>query len=303
MLKLFWRARVCGLAMTIAALAGSFARAADRPEIMLWPQGMPEPKVPADPPERVETDQDGISRRLHVCRPRLVVFQPANSSGKLTSALIVVPGGGFGRLADGHEGAEACEWLVKHGMTAFLLLHRTPTNLHAQPHAGPVQDVQQAVIEVRRRAAEFAVDAQKIGVLGFSAGGQAALIAATNPPTFQREPEYASLAATPDLLLLLYPYQIYDPERKGLRKEVGLEGPGMPTFIAQMGDDSASLPQGSAQLYLELVARKIPAELHIYETGGHGFGMRARPHAAGPTDWPARALAWLTLHGFLPPRN
>jgi acetyl esterase/lipase len=98
---------------------------------------------------------------------------------------------------------------------------------------------------------------------------------------------------------LLYPYQIYDAATKSLRKEIRFDGTLPPTFITQMGDDTASLPQGSALLYLELINRKVPAELHIYERGGHGFGMRSRPNATGPNDWQPRAVNWLRSHGFV----
>ncbi len=286
--------------LTFAMSYSCVATAADHPEIVLWPNGTPEPKVPAEPPEQVELGKDGISRRSNVSQPRLIVYQPSSKApGKPGSALIIVPGGGFGRLADGHEGSEACEWLAKQGITAFLLLHRTPTNMHTPPHAGPVQDTQKAMMEVRRRAQEWNIDPQKIGVLGFSAGGQVAIIAATNRPTFSLEPDLAAISPVPNLLLLLYPYQIYDAQRKGLREEIQFDGELPPTFIAQMGDDAASLPQGSVLLYLELISRKIPAELHIYENGGHGFGMRSRPNAAGPADWQPRAVDWLKLHGHI----
>ena len=102
-----------------------------------------------------------------------------------------------------------------------------------------------------------------------------------------------------DFLLLLYPYQIYDATTKSLRKEIQLDGGLPPTFIAQMGDDTGSLPQGSTLLYLELINRKIPAELHIYQRGGHGFGMRARPNSTGPTDWTHRATDWLKQGGLV----
>lgn len=273
--------------------------AADLPQIMLWPNGMPEPKVLTDPPESVELGKDGISRRSNVSQPRLFVHLPSHAQlPQPGAAMIVVPGGGFGRLADGHEGFEACEWLAKQGITTFLLVHRTPTNMHAEPFAGPVQDLQKAIIDVRLNAQKWNVDPQKIGVLGFSAGGQVAIIAATNKPTFELEPDRSSVSASPNILLLLYPYQIYDAERKALRKEIRVEGELPPSFIAQMGDDSASLPQGSTLLYLELINRKVPAELHIYENGGHGFGMRPRPDATGPTDWQLRAIDWLKRHGY-----
>ena len=277
------------------------AFAADRPEIILWPQGMPEPVVPAEPPEDVKLGADGISRRTHVSKPRLVVHLPPKDVAASGAAVIVVPGGGFGVLADGHEGSEACEWLAKQGVVSFLLLHRAPTSKHPAPNAGPVQDAQKAVSDVRRLAADYGIDPHKIGVLGFSAGGQVTVIAATNDLKFPTSaPSAAPIAShKPDFLLLLYPYQIYDPATKFLRKEINLDGGLPPTFIAQMGDDTGSLAQGSALLYFELINRKIPAELHIYQRGGHGFGMRARPNSTGPTDWTHRATDWLKQGGLV----
>ena len=283
------------LSSLLACLCCLAASAADRPEILLWPNGMPAPVVPADPPERVE--KDGVSRRFNISRPRLVVYSPAPGVRRGKAGILVVPGGGFGRLADEHEGSDACEWLAKNGVTAFLLLHRTPTSMHPEPSTGPVQDLQQGVMEVRRRAAAFELDPARIGVLGFSAGGQVALIAATNPPTFAPA---AGRSHRPDFLLAIYPYRIYDPAAGALRADIRLDAGLPPTFIAQMGDDTASLAQGSALLYLELLKRKVPAELHVYEKGGHGFGLRPRPNATGPTDWPHRALDWLRLRGYAP---
>jgi acetyl esterase/lipase len=278
-----------------AAFAVSTAFAAPPPEIVLWPQGTPEPVVAADAPEKSERGKDGIVRHTNISRPRLSVYEPPADVKRTGAAVIVVPGGGFGMLADEHEGSEAAEWLAQHGIVAFLLAHRTPTNKHTAPHAGPVQDLQKAVIEVRRRAAEYQVDPKKVGVLGFSAGGQVALIAATNERKFPGEA--ATESHKPDFLLVIYPYQIYDTVTKSLRAEIHVDAGLPPTFIAQMGDDTGSLAQGSTLLYLDLVNRKVPAEIHIYEKGGHGFGMRARPGATGPTDWQLRAVDWLKLHG------
>lgn len=271
--------------------------AAERPEIALWPKGMPEPVVPAEPAETVTVGADGISRRTNVSRPRLVIYEPAAGTARSGAGVIVIPGGGFGILADGHEGAEACEWLAKQGVVSFLLLHRAPTNKQPQPNVGPVQDAQQAVIAVRTQAAELKVNPKLIGVLGFSAGGQVAVIAATNEVRFPKEGPVVS--HKPDFMLLLYPYQIYDPTTKFLRKEIQLDAGLPPMFIAQMGDDGGSLPQGSTLLYLELINRKIPAEIHIYQRGGHGFGMRPRPNASGPTDWTNRASDWLRQGGYV----
>ena len=282
----------CVFVAVISLWANAFAE-----EVILWPNGLPEPVVPTDPPELVERGKDGISRRSNVSQPRLFVFQPPAGVAKSGAAIIVVPGGGLGRLADEHEGSDACAWLAKQGVVAFQLAHRTPTNMQPEPYLGPSQDVQRAVSLVRTRASDFGIDTAKIGVLGFSAGGHATLIAASNDRLYPEQKEQTS--HRPDFLVLLYPYKIYDPATKALQSKIRLDGGLPPTFIAQMGDDTGSVPQGSALLYLELVNRKIPAEIHIYERGGHGFGMRSRPNATGPTDWQTRALDWLRLRGYV----
>lgn len=283
--------RVVSLLVLAMYSAGAISAAAAPPEIPLWPQGMPDPVVSAEMPETVEKGKDGIQRRSHVSQPRLLVYEPPEGVTRTGAAAIVVPGGGFGILADEHEGSEAAEWLAKQGIVGFQLVHRAPTNKHPIPNVGPAQDLQKAMIEVRRRSAEFKVDPSKVGILGFSAGGQVALVAASSDLKFPSEAIAES--HKPDFLLLLYAYQIYDPTTNGIRSDILLDGGLPPTFIAQMGDDRGSLPQGSALLYLELINRDIPAELHVYERGGHGFGMRARPDATGPTDWQQRAIDWL----------
>ena len=290
--------RVVDLFVFVSCWAGiaSFA-VGGPPEILLWPQGMPEPVIPADPPEKVEKGADGIQRRTNVSQPRLFVHLPPAGVKRTGAAVVVVPGGGFGILADEHEGSDAAEWLAKNGIVGFQLAHRAPTNNHPVPNAGPVQDLQKSLIEIRRHANEYQVDPKRVGVLGFSAGGQVTLVAASNGRKFPADATTES--HKPDLLLLLYPYQIYDTTTKGLRADIQLDGGLPPTFIAQMGDDRGSLPQGSALLYLELVNRKIPAEIHIYEKGGHGFGMHSRPGATGPTDWQQRAIDWLRLHEYV----
>lgn len=280
------------LLFCVTFLMGANATVTAAPrEIPLWPQGMPEPAIPNEPPETVEKGKDGIQHRTNVSRPRLFVYEPSSGIKRTGAAVIVVPGGGFGVLADEHEGSDAAEWMAKQGIVGFHLAHRAPTNKHTVPNEGPAQDLQKAIIEVRRHASEFQIDPQKVGVLGFSAGGQVTLVAATNDRKFPAEGIAES--HKPDFLLLLYAYQIYDPATKGLRAEILLDGGLPPTFIAQMGDDKGSLAQGSTLLYLELINRKIPAELHIYEKGGHGFGMRSRPGTTGPTDWQQRAIDWL----------
>ncbi len=272
--------------------AGMTARAA---EIVLWPEGVPEPRVPTEPAEKVEMGKDGISRRSNVSNPRLVVYDILRTNpAQLRSAVIVVPGGGFGRLADEHEGSDLCKWFNEHGVIAFLCLYRVPTGGLEQANAGPVLDVQKAIYEVRRRAVEYGIDPAKIALVGFSAGGQTALVAATNKPRFT--PADAGVSARPDAVVLVYPWKIVGPDNKGLRADVTIDATAPPMFIAQASNDPASVPQGAINLYLVCLEAKVPAEIHIYEEGGHGFGMLPKEKAPGTSDWPNRALDWLRTH-------
>jgi acetyl esterase/lipase len=285
-------------ATSVIVLLGCMAVSAAEPtEIPLWPEGVPEPRVPAEPAEKVEIGKDGISRRSNVSQPRLVVYDiPRADPTKLRSSVIVIPGGGFSILADEHEGSDICRWFNEQGFVAFLLLHRVPTRTFEPANAGPVRDAQKAVHEVRRRAVEYQIDPQKIALLGFSAGGQTALVAAANPPRF--EPAPAAGSARPDAVVLIYPWKVGGDDGKGVRSDVTIDAGTPPMFIAQASNDPASLPQSAAALYLALLEAKVPAELHIYEAGGHGFGMQKRDNAPGTSDWPNRALDWLRGRGL-----
>jgi acetyl esterase/lipase len=287
---------VSSVVFAIILLGCTAVLAAESREIPLWPEGVPEPRVPAEPAEKVEIGKDGISRRSNVSNPRLVVYDiPQADPAKLRNAVIVIPGGGFSILADEHEGSDICRWFNERGFVAFLLLHRVPTGTFENPNAGPVLDAQKAVHEVRRRAGEYQLDPQKIALLGFSAGGQTALVAAANPPRF----ESASAGTTrPDAVVLIYPWKVGSADAKVVRDDVTIDAGTPPMFITQASNDPASLPQSAAALYLALLEAKVPAELHIYEAGGHGFGMQKRDNAAGTSDWPNRAIDWLRGRGL-----
>ena len=297
MINVMRRHMIAGLVLCSAMGRLAPAPGVEPREIELWPAGVPEPRVPAEPAEVVEKKADGIERRSNVSNPRLVVYDiPRGEAAKPRSVVLVVPGGGFHMLASEHEGSDVCRWLNDHGIVSCLVLHRVPTGTMPVPHAAPVQDIHKAIQEVRQRAAEFHIDPAKIALLGFSAGGQAALIAATRAPTF---PQTAPpVSARPDAALLLYPWKIVGEGNQGVRADVTIDGTTPPMFIAQAGDDSASVPQGSANLYLELVKAKVPAELHIYETGGHGFGLKAGNVLPGQLDWKGRVIDWLRSRGW-----
>jgi acetyl esterase/lipase len=282
--------------LAIFLLSGSTGSSADDPtEMMIWPDGHPEPKVSADPPENLVKGPDGLTRRFNVSSPRLFVYQPEKNTAT-GAAIIVVPGGGFGRLSDEHEGSDVCRWLTTHGILAIELAYRTPTNKHANPVEGPAQDLQKAILTVRDRAKDLNVDPARIGVIGFSAGGQTALVAMAGKAVIPFDGDIQRIR--PNLALLIYPYQVMNSESTAIRADVDLDSGLPPVFIAQSLDDKASPPQGSAMLLMELVKRQIPTELHIYETGGHGFGMRHRTPPPGARDWSERAAVWLRLHKF-----
>ncbi len=273
----------------------SMASADDPTELIIWPNGHPEPKVNADSPEELVKGPDGLTRRFNVSTPRIFVYRPAKEIAT-GAAIIVVPGGGFGRLSDEHEGSDVCRWLASLGIVSIELAYRTPTNKQANPVEGPAQDLQQALLTVRDKAKELSIDPDKVGVMGFSAGGQAALVAMAGKKviTFTGDPQ----RIRPNLALLIYPYQVMNSEATAIRADVDLDSGLPPVFMAQSLDDKASPPQGSAMLLMELVKRQIPTELHIYETGGHGFGMRHRTPPPGARDWSERAAVWLRLHKF-----
>lgn len=276
-------------------ISASVARADDPEEIIIWPNGHPEPRVSADPPEELVKGPDGLTRRFNVSTPRLFLYQPEKHMAT-GAAIIVVPGGGFGRLSDEHEGSDVCRWLASLGIVSIELAYRTPTNKHANPVEGPAQDLQQAFMIVRDQAKDLNIDPDSVGVMGFSAGGQTALVAMAGKKLISCDGDPQRFR--PNLALLIYPYQVMNAEATGIRADVDLDSGLPPVFLAQSLDDKASPPQGSAMLLMELAKRQIPTELHIYETGGHGFGMRHRTPPPGARDWSDRAAVWLRLHKF-----
>ena len=268
-------------------------------EIRLWPEGVPGDRVPSDPAEKVEKGKDDIQRRSFVSDPRLIVHPLPQGDGGPRPAVIILPGGGYNILADDHEGGEIGRFLNGHGIVALTLLYRVPTGAFAEPDAGPVMDAQKAVSIVRERAGELGIDPSRIGLMGFSAGGHTALVAATTKASFPGAD--ASPSARPDCTILIYPWRVLAAEGKQLWPGVMIDAATTPMFIAQTADDTASPAKGAVALFSALLAAKVPAELHVYERGGHGYGLRRREQAPGTGDWPARLVDWLGGRGFTHP--
>ena len=292
---------VMPILLTAIGCVGAEVVAAAEPvgEIRLWPEGVPGDRVPSDPAEKVEKGKDDIQRRSFVSDPRLIVHPLPQGDGGPRPAVIILPGGGYNILADDHEGGEIGRFLNGHGIVALTLRDRVPTGAFAEPDAGPVMDAQKAVSIVRERAGELGIDPSRIGLMGFSAGGHTALVAATTKASFPGAD--ASPSARPDCTILIYPWRVLAAEGKQLWPGVMIDAATTPMFIAQTADDTASPDKGAVALFSALLDAKVPAELHVYERGGHGYGLRRREQAPGTGDWPARLVDWLGGRGFTHP--
>ncbi len=285
-------------AMVTIGVDGASAADVDR-DIRLWPEGVPGDRVPEEPAEKVERGKDDIQRRSFVSDPRLILHPLPPRDGGPRPAVIILPGGGYNILADDHEGGEIGRFLNGHGIVALTLLYRVPTGAFANPDAGPVMDAQKSVSVVRGRALELGIDPDRIGLMGFSAGGHTALVAATTKASFPGAD--AAPSARPDATILVYPWRVLGNEGKGLWPGVEIDAATSPMFIAQTADDTASPAQGAVALFATLLDAKVPAELHVYERGGHGYGLRRREQSPGTADWPARLVDWLGGRGFTRP--
>ena len=272
--------------------------------LKLW-EGKPPGEFTVPGPEVVTPPNPGenppILRITNIAAPRLEIYEPA-ADKKNGAAVVIVPGGGFGILASGHEGAALAEWFRDRGFVAGVLQHRCPTNALPKPWEFPAQDAQRAISLVRAKAGELGVKPDRVGLFGFSAGGQVALIAATNDEQrlYPAADDTDKTSCRPDFLMLCYPWKILaDNSLTELKPEVRITAKAPPTFIAQANDDPGSLAEGSTLAFLALRKAKVSAELHIYSTGGHGFGLHPNGTQA-PGDWPGRAELWLKARGLVP---
>ncbi|MGB0371544.1 MAG: alpha/beta hydrolase [Opitutales bacterium] len=259
--------------------------AKDPLNIPLWPDEVPGQKAPKAPAVISENTAGNTTRLAKVTDPSLTVYKPSPGEAN-GAAVIVCPGGGYNILAIDKEGTEVAEWLSGLGYTAFVLQYRVPKN-----PAGALQDAQRAMRIVRGRADEWGVDPQKIGVLGFSAGGHLAASVSTRyeEAHYMHVDAFDNFSARPDFTILIYPAYFDLGEQGGLSPEINLRSSVPPMFMAVSSDDrhaNSSLVMGAA-----LSRAKLGYELHVFPTGGHGYGMRNGRHAA--EAWPILCHDWL----------
>ncbi len=241
----------------------------------------------------------------HVSRPTMTVYSPA---GKNTGAAVVVfPGGGYEILAIDLEGTEVCDWLTSRGITCVLSKYRVPGE-HADPkeRTGPypasraaLEDAQRTVGLVRRHAREWHIDPNKIGVLGFSAGGHlvAAISTHFDHRIYRRVDDADDVSCRPDFAVALYPGHLWTGDAHlTLTSGVRVSRRTPPTFLLQAEDDDVDSVNHSLSYYLALKSAGVPVEMHLYAQGGHAFGLR--PAKSPITRWPALVETWLRTIGM-----
>jgi dienelactone hydrolase len=282
--------------------------AAEPKPVALWPGKAPgetkdlppegDTTKPADRPVAGKA----VVRLGNVANPTLTVYSPA--AGKNTGAAVLVcPGGGYNILAWDLEGTEICAWLNSLGVTGVLVKYRVPRRAGLEKHAAPLQDAQRALGLVRQRAAELGVDPQRIGVLGFSAGGHLAAVLSNQHATRTYEAVDAAdtVSCRPDFSVLIYPAYLTIKEKgDAVAPELPVSGTVTPPTFLAMAEDDPIRVETALFYYAALKNAKVPAEMHLYPKGGHGYGLRRT--ADDVTTWPDRVGDWLKASGWLKPR-
>jgi acetyl esterase/lipase len=235
----------------------------------------------------------------NVSTPTITVFPP---KGRNTGAAIVVfPGGGYQILSMDLEGTEVCDWLNGIGVTCVLLKYRVPDSGPYPKSAAALQDAQRAVGLVRQHAAEWGIDPQRVGVLGFSAGAHlAAAVSIYHDKRLYDAVDAADqLSCRPDFAVVLYPgYTALANQNFAPNPDLQPTANTPPTFLLQAEDDNTAHVESSVVYFMQLKNAKVPAELHIYAEGGHGFGLR--PRDLPIMSWPKLVETWLHTIKALP---
>lgn len=276
-------------------VADTLAREPDR-VLDLWPDSAPgeQTREIGHPQPQRASEKPPATRIGGITQPQIMMFSPPQPSGS-GAAVLIFPGGGYNYVVVDKEGSEVAEWLNQLGVTAFVVRYRTklPGQPGGEAWQRPLQDGQRAVRLVRSQADQLKIDPTKIGVLGFSAGGQAAALVATRfeKPAYTETDAVDRISCRPDFCMLVYPAYLVDTKSGLLSDLVTVTKQTPPSFLAHAHDDSVT-SLSSVQFYIALKHNGVPAELHIYQNGGHGYG--ARPVAnSDVASWNQRAADWL----------
>lgn len=277
--------------------------AAEPEELPLW-SGAPPLAETVEKPEAylpLEAGQDpDITRLGNVSQPTLTVYHPV-AERRTGACVLICPGGGYYILAMKHEGTQVAEWLNSLGVTAVVLKYRVPAPAGEPAHLRPLLDAQRAMSLIRARAKDWGVDPQRVGVLGFSAGGHLAAWLLCEGD--RRAPGYPAgsdePSCRPDFGVLIYPAYLAASERQREQPAIRPDQKPGPVFFVHAADDQLGA-ENSIEFFLALRKAGVPGELHVFQQGGHGFGMLRQGKPVN--DWPARCAEWLRAQGWLVPR-
>ncbi len=280
----------------------------------LWPDGIPGSLISAEYKE-VSVVEDGIITRWNkVTDPSVTVCLPPEDKATGT-AVLICPGGGYGTLAFNHEGNDIAKWLNDNGIAGIILKYRLPSDqIMKDKSNGPLQDAQEALRIIRRNARAWNINPSRIGVIGFSAGGHLASTLSTHFDEKVYEPK-DNTSARPDFSILIYPVISMDESftHMGSRRNLLGENPAAetlrhfsnelqirentpPAFLVHSADDAAVPVRNSMAYYEGLVKFNIPSELHVFQKGGHGYGLAVNRETQ--SAWPRLCLEWLKASGF-----
>ncbi len=291
------------MSSAVTASPASMAASVGEP-IALWPGVAPGDKGDVGPEHdttAIKADgkrEDDIIRLGNVSSPTITIYHPAKDKDT-GSAVVVCPGGGYSILAMNLEGTEVCQWLNSIGVTGVLLKYRVPIRAGLERYAPPLQDAQRALGLVRHRAKEWGIDPHRTGILGFSAGGHLSATASTNynQRTYTAVDDADKESCRPDFTVLIYPAYLTGNEGSmQLAPEIKVTADIPPAFIAMTEDDPVHVENAFAYA-LALKQSKVSVELHVYASGGHGYGLR--PSNNEVSHWPDRLTTWMAGHRLL----
>jgi acetyl esterase/lipase len=285
--------------------------AADKPQVMdLWPGKVPDETGDLGPETfrlspkltRKEVEVTEPTRLVtNVSKPTITIYRPAKEKDT-GAAILICPGGGYWNLYWELEGEEVAAWLNAHGITGIILKYRVPRRPDepkGEPARRPLQDAQRAVSLVRSKANEWGIDPQRIGMIGFSAGGHLVIATATSfeKRTYEPIDQIDEVSCRPNFAIAAYSGYLKAKDKDGIAPGLHIPAKTPPIFLVHGGSDIISPPEHSVVMYLALRRAGVPAELHVYAGAAHDFGVRKVDHPC--STWTDRCLDWLRSQGFL----
>ncbi len=272
----------------------------------IWPGEVPDAKPAAGPERNVTTPQDGmpggkaVVRLADVVSPTITRYPPKGQNTGV--AALVFPGGGYRRLSMDLEGSEICDWLTGAGVTCVLLKYRVPDSGPYPKSPAALEDAQRALGLVRSHAAEWQINPEKIGVIGFSAGAHLAAALSTHfdQRLYPTQDAADAVSCRPNFAMVIYPgYTSGSPETLTPSPDLKVSKETPPTFLLQTEDDNTAHVESSLAYYAALKNAGAPVEMHLFTQGGHGYGLRKT--GLPVADWPSLAETWLRTIKMLPP--